>query len=130
MCDHDISLEDLEAALRAAAAGSVRDEAAVELIIAHGIWLTRDDFRERVRHDAVPPGFPPEAAWIDFADGYEEMPGSAQDYKILLLAAEIAGWDTGASRDFILSDLDQRETRLALDAVAHALGLVSFKSPA
>ena len=131
MCDHDVSLEDLEAALRAEAAGCVRDEAAVDLIIAHGTWLIRNDFRQCIWHEAIPPGFPPDTAWIDFATALEyEMPATASDHKILRLAAELVGWDSGIPLGDLLANLDERETSLALDAVAHALELVSFKSPA
>ncbi|MDA8265041.1 MAG: hypothetical protein M0T79_06805 [Actinomycetota bacterium] len=130
MLDHDVSLEDLEAALRAGAAGWVRDEAAVDLLIAHGAWLTRNDFRECVGHDAIPPGFPPETAWIDFATAInEEMPAPPNDYKILCLAAELAGDDTGVPIGALLADLDASETSLVLDAVAHALGLVNLAAP-
>jgi hypothetical protein len=131
MCDPDVSLEDLEAALRAKAAGCVRDEAAIELLIAHGTWLARNDFRECIWPDAVPPGFPPETAWVDFATALEyEMPATASDHKMLRLAAELAGCDSDIALGDLLDDLDQRETSLVLDALAHALGLVSFKSPA
>jgi hypothetical protein len=129
MCDHNVSLEDLESALRAEASGCVKDEAAVELLIAHGTWLARNDFRECIWHEAIPPGFPPETAWIDFATALEyEMPATASDHKVLRLAAELAGWDSDIPLGDLLTDLDERETSLALDALAHALGLVSFRS--
>ncbi len=121
MVANNVALEDLETALLAGVADNLGDEAAVRLLVAHGTWLTRPDFRQYIGHDDDSPGL----AWVYFGGALDdEMPATASDHRILRLAAELAGWDTGVPLAELLARLDRHETFLVFDALAHALGLV------
>jgi len=125
MLPHDVSIEDLEAALLAGANGALGAEAAARLLIAHGAWLARDDFRRHVFTLDAEPG----SAWVDFPGALDDdLLATASDHRILHLAAELAGCDSDLALGDLLDDLDEREKFLALDAIAHALGLVAVES--
>lgn len=112
--------------LRQWAAGSRADEAAIELLVAHGTWLHRSDFLARCvdyDHDGTHP-----VAWIDWdavvpwiADG---TACSASEARVLCLAAELAGIDSGQPLADLLSGLDDRNSAVVVDAIAHALRVV------
>lgn len=99
--DYDDHLT-LAAELRTWAAGSYRDEAAVELLIAHRTWLARRDFRRACL--SADGGY----AWLDadraarIADGDETvgLPASSSELRVLAIVldaiAHAAGWhETG-----------------------------------
>ena len=126
---HHVPIEDLEAALIEGAPAPLGAEAAVELLIAHGSWLARDDFRRHI--DLVTDDIRVTTARIYYGDALkDDLPATASDHKILRLAAELVGRDSGIPLGDLLDDLDEHEKFLVLDAIAHALGLVSFESPA
>ena len=108
--------------LRASAAGYYTDEAAAELLCGHRSWLTRRDFLAacvNYDHDGKAP-----VAWVDwvavpaFAD---RAACSSSEARILCLAAELAGVDTGHPLAELLSSLDDTNSELVLSTVAHAL---------
>lgn len=107
------------------AAGSYADEAAVELLIAHGTWLHRDDFLARCveyDHDGSRP-----VAWVDWdaiAAFLDDTGCSSSEARMLRLAAELAGIDTGRPLADLLSGLDDRNSLLVVDAIAHTLRVV------
>jgi hypothetical protein len=108
--------------LRSSAAGPYADEAAVMLVCEHRSWLTRRDFVAacvNYDHDGTVP-----VAWMDwvavpaFAD---RAACSSSEARVLRLAAELAGVDTGHPLVELLTSLDDSNSRLVLFAVAHAL---------
>jgi hypothetical protein len=121
---HTLTPDQLAHLLRQSAAGSYADEAAIELSIAHGSWLRRSDFLTacvNYDHDRNHP-----VAWIDFDtvnDFLVRAGCSSSEARILRLAAELAGVDTGHPLAELLSSLDDTNSALVVDAIAHALHL-------
>jgi hypothetical protein len=119
---HTLTPDQLAGLLRSSAAGSYADESAVELLIAHGSWLRRDDFAAacvNYDHDGARP-----VVWID----WEAVPGfldgtacSSSEARILRLAAELAGVDAGHPLTQLLASLDDTNSALVVHAIAHAL---------
>jgi hypothetical protein len=86
----------LTAALRAYAAGLLCAEAAVELLVAHAVWL-RSGFVDRFVAVEADPALVGETvlAWVDWhaaADAVEtaQLPCSASEGQVLLIAASLA----------------------------------------
>lgn len=111
--------------LRRRATGSYADEAAVELLIAHGVWLERRDFLTACvdyDHDGHDP-----VVWADWHTVpafLESAPCSTSEARVLRLAAELAGIDTGRPLADLLCGLDDRNSGLVVGAIAHALRVV------
>jgi hypothetical protein len=87
----------LTAALRAYAAGLLCAEAAVELLVAHAVWLRRSGFVDRFVAVEADPALVGETvlAWVDWhaaADAVEtaQLPCSASEGQVLLIAASLA----------------------------------------
>jgi hypothetical protein len=118
-------LEDLPAALRAAARGLYAAEAAVELLIGHSCWLERDGFvDEFVETGPGLSGTP--MAWIDWpaavaALAAGRLPCSDSEAGLLRLAASIAESLPVELRDAVCG-LDERNLVLVATAVLHAGG--------
>jgi hypothetical protein len=120
---HTLTPDQLAELLRQWAAGSCGDEAAVELLIAHDTWLHRDDFVVACvdyDHDGTHP-----VAWVDW---HAVVPWiddgtrcSASEARVLRLAAELAGVDSGQALLDLFTSLDDRNSQLVLDAIAHVL---------
>jgi hypothetical protein len=112
----------LAALLRATAEGHYAHEAATQLVYRHRSLLTRADFLVacvEYDHDSTAP-----VAWIDWTavvDFAAHGPLSGSEARILRLAAELAGHDTGQPLDELFASLDDANARLVLDAIAHAL---------
>ena len=122
---HTLTTDALAALLRRRATGSYADEAAVELLISHGTWLGRRDFLAacvEYDHDGHDP-----VVWVDwhavpaFVGG---APCSTSEARILRLAAELSGIDTGCPLADLLCGLDDRNSTLVVDAIAHSLRVV------
>lgn len=105
--------------VRSAAAGYYPSETAAELLIRHDRWLHRRSFVE---------------ACIEIDDGYawvvwgaipaflDNPPGcSSSELRILAIVAELAGYDTGRPLGELLTSLDEHNSMLVLDAIAHVL---------
>ncbi|HEX6238916.1 MAG TPA: hypothetical protein VFZ68_17075 [Acidimicrobiales bacterium] len=122
---HTLTTDTLVALLRRRAAGSYADEAAVELLIAHATWLGRRDFLTTCvdyDHDGHHP-----VVWVDWhaVPGFlDRAPCSASEARILRLAAELSGIDTGTPLADLLCGLDDRNRGLVVDAIRHALQVV------
>ena len=108
--------------LRQDAAGEYATEAATELLCQHGRWLTRSDFR------ATCIGYDDDGtervAWIQWsavAGFLAEAPCSSSEVRILRLAAELAGHDSGVPLSELLTGLDERNSRIVVVAIAHAV---------
>ena len=114
--------DQLAALLRASAEGYYAHEAATRLICGHRSLLARADFLAacvEYDHDGTAP-----VAWIDWTavvDLAAHGPLSGSDARILRLAAELAGHDTAVPLGDLLTGLDDDNSRLVLDAIAHAL---------
>lgn len=113
----------LPALLRNHAAGARAAEAAVALLVEHGYWLGRSDFRAECVHVDREA----RTAWVDWpaAAGFAEHAdcAAAQD-RVLRFAAALAGQPVPHTMPELLSGLDDRSSRLVVDAVRHALGAV------
>jgi hypothetical protein len=126
-----ISPDRLATMLRAWASGMYASEAAVDLLIAHGTWLARRDFRQALV-DAVDDGWSrggdlePMASidWDAVTDFLErpDVSASSSEVTILRLAASMAGSRGPASLLEITASLDDTNSRLVLDALAHRFG--------
>ena len=116
----------LAGALRACAAGLYCSEAATELLIGHGTFLLREDFRAFTWEGAsITDGATPMAA-IDWETAITALttgglPASSGERSILQLAASIAAGTPVSLRDTITS-LDDRNLGLLLTAIRHAAG--------
>jgi len=119
---HTLSTTQLAALLRASAHGFYADEAAVQLVCEHRSLLDRADFLAaciEYDHDGTTP-----VAWIEWSavvDFARRGPLSGSEVRILSLAAELAGHDTGQPLAELVASLDDGNARLVLDAIAHAL---------
>jgi hypothetical protein len=119
---HTLTTATIAALLRQRATGSYADEAAVELLIGHGTWLDRRDFLAACvdyDHDGQDP-----VVWVDWhavPTFLSCAPCAASEGRILRLAAELSGIDTGCSLSDLLCGLDNRNTTLVVDAIGHAL---------
>jgi hypothetical protein len=115
----------LNAALRAAAAGIHPDEAGTGLIISHGVFLHRHDFTRHVETAAsISDGTP--MARIDWdavitALDAALLPASGGEKRILRIAASLAAGHPVSLRDAI-PGLDQRSLHLVNAAIRHAAG--------
>ena len=114
--------DQLAALLRVWAAGWYADEAAVQLLCQHRSWLTRPDFRAacvEYDHDGTTP-----IAWIVWdavPDFLDDAGCSSSEARIMRLAAELAGVHTNHTLADLLSSLDDHNSQLVLDAIAHVL---------
>jgi hypothetical protein len=121
---HTLTSGQLAHLLTASAAGYYPSEAAARLITGHGRWLDRTDFRQacvEYDHDGHAP-----IAWVDWqaVPAFLDRAGTAcsgSEARILALASEIAGVDTGTPLAELLASLDDTNSRLVLDAIAHVL---------
>ena len=115
----------LPASLRNHARGNRHLTAAVELLIAHGAWLHQLGFvDECVDHSTDLDGGP--VVWIDWelVTGYlEDAACSSSEARVLSIAAELAGVDTGRPLADLLDGLDDRTTAMVLTAIAIHNGL-------
>lgn len=120
-------LTGLVAGLRAHAQGVCAELAAVELLIAHRFWLTRDDFRDQFVHlDSAPhtPGVPALARvdWIgaSAALGSGRLACSSGEGAVLHIAIALAtGGPFSAS---VLTSLDRGNFAKVLTATVRAGG--------
>jgi 8-oxo-dGTP diphosphatase len=108
--------------LRAWARGIYPDEAGVELLIAHGVFLDRADFTSRF---ISTPGDGHELAVIDWPAAIaaldDSLPCSGSENRMLRLAASLAG-DMPVSLRDALTGIDHHGIQLVIDAVLHASG--------
>jgi len=118
--------DPLPAALQAGAAGLLALEAAVNLLIVHRHWLTRDDFTSEFVDTF--PGFTdstPMAAvcWPEAVAALDrgQLSGSGSENRILRLAASLAD---GICVDLqsALSGLDDTNLDHVVTAIRHAAG--------
>ncbi len=121
---HTLTSDQLAHLLTASAAGYYPSEAAAQLLTGHGRWLDRHDFRQtcvEYDHDGHTP-----IAWVDWqaVPAFLDRAGTAcstSEARVLGLAAEIAGVDTATPLAELLASLDDHNSRLVLDAIAHVL---------
>jgi hypothetical protein len=113
----------LQAALRAGAQGLYALEAATGLIIAHGTWLARDDFRGLIYHGAGTAAIDWEAA-ISALDG-RRLPSSGGERRMLRLAASLAD-QAPVSLGEAITGSDERNVGLLVKAILHASGRRQF----
>jgi hypothetical protein len=118
--------EDLAAAIRAWAKGLLCLEAAVELLIGHRSWLSREDFLAIAVESGQEVFSGREMAAVDFgaAAGALEagvLPCSGGEGRVLRIAASIAGGLPVDLREAV-TGLDENNAVLAAAAVLHAAG--------
>jgi hypothetical protein len=121
---------ELQSALRADADGLYALEAGTGMIIAHGTWPAREDFRcfVHVADSITAPGT--ELASIDWegaiaALGRGEFPSSSGEKRMLRLAASLAG-DIPVQLGDAVTGIDDRNVDLLIKAVLHAAGQRQF----
>ena len=121
---HTLTPRQLADLVCRSAAGYYPSEAAARLLVDHDRWLHRHDFTAacvEYDHDGTTP-----VAWVDwqtvpaFVDRAERT-SSTTEAGVLRLAAELAGVDTATPLADLLSGLDDTNSRLVLDAIAHVL---------
>jgi ADP-ribose pyrophosphatase YjhB (NUDIX family) len=110
--------------LRAWARGIYPDEAGVELLIGHAVFLHRADFTSRfittpASSDGTPLAVIDWPAVIAALDG--SLPCSGGENRMLRLAASLAAGIPVSLRD-ALTGIDGRSTQLVIQAVLHASG--------
>jgi hypothetical protein len=115
----------ITAALRAAAAGILPDEAGTGLLIARGCFLHRDDFA-RFTHTAASITDGTLLAWIDWdaastALNAGQIPASSGETSIFRLAASLAAGCPVSLRDTV-PGLDHHNLHLVTTAIRHAAG--------
>lgn len=113
----------LPAALRAGAQGIYVLEAAAGLVIAHGTWLAREDFRDCVCHGTEMAAIDWEAVTRALAAG--ALPASAGERRMLQLAASLAGHAPVILGDTV-TGLDDRNIQALVTVVLHASGRRQF----
>lgn len=125
---HDVSTDRLARALRRAARGLCPDEAATELLVAHGTWLRRSDFLDFVDYSDDPRllGDDEPLASVDWRDlnnamTWHPFAASASEMQVLLLAIALADGREIDLRDCI-TGLDEANTALVLHALARGAG--------
>ncbi|MHB1845798.1 MAG: hypothetical protein ACYCWW_13305 [Deltaproteobacteria bacterium] len=115
-----LPVDELVAALRAGGHGFYSSEAALELVVTHGLWLRRPDFRRFVgvtlRLDGT--GVLASIDWPAVLDA--DLPCSESEASILRLACEVAGVPTDSSLQELVNGLDETNIVLALRAILHA----------
>ncbi len=122
-----LTASELAPMLRAWAQGVQCQEAATELIIVHGTWLARTDFRAAcvtaVDHGMHRGQHVPMAtiSWRRSARFLQTAPASRSESNVLRLACSLAGVDTGALGK-LTEGLDPSNTARILDALAHRAG--------
>jgi len=117
------ALPPLPDALRAGAQGVYTLEAATSLIIAHGTWLAREDFRDHIYHATQTATIDWEA--VSRALNAGELPSSAGENRLLKLAASLAGQAQVVLGD-VVTGLDDRNIEILVKAVLHASGRRQF----
>jgi hypothetical protein len=113
----------LTGALRADARDDVGTQAAIDLLVAHGRWLERPDFRDHLvvtdrEHTSRPLA---RVHWPAVPAFLADAPCAASEARVLALAAELAGTDVARPLAALLAGLDDRNAALVARAVAHVL---------
>jgi hypothetical protein len=122
---HDLSPVQLADALHEGAAGYYPAEAAVALLVEHGSWLHRDDFRTFIDYSDDEPrsiGRAP-MAWVQWGDAVAAgLPASSSEQAILQIAASLAGRSIPVALSHVLGGLDGLTIAAVVTAVIHANG--------
>jgi hypothetical protein len=119
-------IDELAAALYEHAAGSLADTAAVNLVIAHEVWLRRRDFQEqflltRSCHPTCAPTVAIRWKAAITALGQGQLPCSGSEADLLRIAAAI-GTDLPVRLRRALGNFDGRNITLITDAITAANG--------
>ena len=113
-----LSPDELATALRLGAVGYTGPEASVALLVDGGSWLQRPDF---VEHVIVAEDDGEVLATVDWDAVIDAgLEASAGEERMLRLAAELAGADTGQPLGELLGGFDERNLVLVVRAVLHA----------
>ncbi|MFB4302215.1 hypothetical protein ACA514_36715 [Actinomadura sp. NTSP31] len=115
----------MAAGLRAAAQGFCGEVAAVDLLIAHRFWFTREDFREHFIHSAPADSIKPVLAWVRWtaaatAFNSGRLACSSGEAAVLLIAIALA--TGGRFPASALSSLDRENFAHVLTATVRAGG--------
>ena len=118
-----MTASSLPTALRAGAQGLYTLEAAASLIIAHGTWLAREDFRDHIYQGDGTAAIDWEAVTRSLSAG--ALPSSAGESRLLQLAASLAG-QAPVILGNAVTGLDDRNIQVLVKAVLHASGRRQF----
>ncbi|CAM00457.1 hypothetical protein A8924_1523 [Saccharopolyspora erythraea NRRL 2338] len=118
---------ELAAALRRCVTGLAAEEAAINLLAGHARWLRRADFLRFVDFSTEPnlTGSDEPLAVIHWDKlvrdiGSSALPGARSEITVLTVAASLAYGTPINLRDLV--GLDEFNTELVLNAIAHATG--------
>lgn len=119
-------IDELTAPLHEHTAGSIADTAAVNLVIAHEVWLRRRDFQEqflraRYCHPTCTPAVAVRWRAAITALGHGQLPCSSSEANLLRIAAAI-GTDLPVRLRAALGNFDDRNIMLITDAITAANG--------
>lgn len=120
------SPHDLAGALRAHATGLPNEEAAVDLLIQHAVWLRREAFVSALIHTSADPVQTSTLAIVDWpaaidALNLDNLSCSRTEGHVLRLAASLAAGIPVDLRE-TLTGLDQPNTTHVCHAIRHATG--------
>lgn len=129
--DDALAEPEIADGLRAWASGGYSTEAAVELLIAHGVWLRRKAFRQQAMWVSRGDEFAADDGellcgidWDAAAAVASTSPASASEHRILAFAiALVAGVDHPVDLGDAVTGLDVTNTALVLQAIAHTAGV-------
>lgn len=113
------SVDQLADALSVGAEGAKwSEQAAVGLLVAHGMWLGRPEFRRAV--GAYRDGEGVLRAWVDWSEVDHNALASSSERGMLALACSLGGVASEWSLASLLGSLDERNAGRVLRAVAVA----------
>lgn len=118
----DLTLEQIATGLRAWARGLYPLEAAVELLIAHDIFLRRTDFRRSALWISADG---PEFIGVDWTAAHDlanRAPASRSEISALNVATSLAGHHLAPSLGDLLTAVDMSNVAMVLHAIAHTAG--------
>lgn len=115
-----LTSDQLAQLLRSWAIGDPASEAAAQLLCEHRRWLERADFVAACVDRA---GRTASVRWSAVPSFVQQAACSSSEARVLRLAAELAGIDTGVPLAELVSGLDDRNCRTVVRAIAHALRL-------
>jgi len=116
MTANDLSADELAEALLRGASGMDTSEAAIRLLLAHGVWpvrLAAAEFGEPIDTVALGAG--------------TMTGGSGSDNRVLRIAASLSELGVPVDLADAVTGLDRRNLALVLAAISHATGLHEHK---
>ncbi len=128
MTANDLSADGLAEALLRGASGMYTTEAAIRLLLAHGVWAARLAAAEFVELSDEDESEEPRYAWVGWRyavaalDAGTLTGGSGSDNWVLRIAASLSELGVPVDLSDAVTGLDRRNLALVLAALSHANG--------